>query len=97
MAFPAPAVPAKRTAAAQVAQPQPCTVASSAATPLPRGAAVACAATDSASPSSSSCCATATAATHGSGLGHVDWRAVRGVLFDVDGTLVESDPLHFRA
>lgn len=88
-------LPAKRTAAAQVAQPQPCAVPSSAALLFPRGAAVACAATDS--PSSSSCCTTATATSNGSGSGHVDWRAVRGVLFDVDGTLVESDPLHFRA
>ncbi|GIM14661.1 hypothetical protein Vretimale_17610 [Volvox reticuliferus] len=27
----------------------------------------------------------------------VDFLSIRGVLFDVDGTLVESDPLHFRA
>ncbi|GFR52744.1 hypothetical protein Agub_g15355, partial [Astrephomene gubernaculifera] len=27
----------------------------------------------------------------------IDFLSVRGVLFDVDGTLVESDPLHFKA
>ncbi|KAG2494256.1 hypothetical protein HYH03_007611 [Edaphochlamys debaryana] len=27
----------------------------------------------------------------------VDFGSIRGVLFDVDGTLVESDPLHFKA
>jgi hypothetical protein len=27
----------------------------------------------------------------------VPWHAVRGVLFDVDGTLTDSDDLHFRA
>ncbi|KAG2438041.1 hypothetical protein HXX76_005655 [Chlamydomonas incerta] len=39
----------------------------------------------------------AAAATASPGPAPVDFTAFRGVLFDVDGTLVESDPLHFKA
>lgn len=31
------------------------------------------------------------------GAAEIDFKAIRGVLFDIDGTLCNSDPLHFNA
>jgi hypothetical protein len=56
-----------------------------------------------ASASTGSCASTPVSAAVASGLtgspgpAPVDFTSFRGVLFDVDGTLVESDPLHFKA
>ncbi|GLC35885.1 hypothetical protein PLESTF_001236300 [Pleodorina starrii] len=58
----------------------------------PAGVGVAASATTPASTTT-----TTTTTTPAAAAASLDFLSLRGVLFDVDGTLVESDPLHFRA